>query len=158
MCLLCWFDHFLDSRAEICQIFSFFFFGKSMTPERHSEINWSLKTQNPKENPEKKSWNQGWWKKRKISRELQENFPVNFVAKILAKPQKKEPIGRKNMSMKKVNCYVKIVLRHSKNKIYLGTVHKWCHQFFFRISFEMILIFWGEFFGNFQIGYHSVLE
>ena len=41
MLLLCWFDHFLDSRAEICQIFCFFF-GKSMTPKRHSEINWPL--------------------------------------------------------------------------------------------------------------------
>ena len=39
MLLLCWFDHFLDSRAEICQIFRWFF-GKSMTPKRHSEINW----------------------------------------------------------------------------------------------------------------------
>ena len=41
MLLLCWFDHFLDSRAEICQIFRWFF-GKSMTPKRHSEINWPL--------------------------------------------------------------------------------------------------------------------
>ena len=41
MLLLCWFDHFLDSRADIfCWIF-----GKSMTPKRHSEINWPLMTQ-----------------------------------------------------------------------------------------------------------------
>ena len=39
--LLSWFDHFLDSRAETCQIFRCFF-GKSMTPKRHSEINWPL--------------------------------------------------------------------------------------------------------------------
>ena len=41
MLLLCWFDHFLDSRAEICQIFRWFF-GKFKTPRRHSEINWPL--------------------------------------------------------------------------------------------------------------------
>ena len=41
MLLLCWFDHFLDSRAEICQIFRWLF-GKSMTPKRHSAINWPL--------------------------------------------------------------------------------------------------------------------
>ena len=34
-------DHFLDSRAEICQIFRWVF-GKSMTPKRDSEINWPL--------------------------------------------------------------------------------------------------------------------
>ena len=39
--ILCWFDHILDSRAEICQIFRWFF-GKSMTSKRHSEINWPL--------------------------------------------------------------------------------------------------------------------
>jgi hypothetical protein len=32
------FDHFLDSGAEICQIFRWFF-GKFKTPKRHSEIN-----------------------------------------------------------------------------------------------------------------------
>ena len=37
--LFCWFDHFLDSRAEICQIFRWFF-GKFKAPKRHSEINW----------------------------------------------------------------------------------------------------------------------
>ena len=37
--MLIW--HFLDSRAEICQIFRVFF-GKSTTPRRHSEINWPL--------------------------------------------------------------------------------------------------------------------
>ena len=41
MLLLCWIDHFLDSRAEICQIFHCFF-GKSMTPKRHPKINWPL--------------------------------------------------------------------------------------------------------------------
>ena len=40
--LLCWFEHFLDSRAELCQIFRWFC-GKSMTSKRHSEINWPLK-------------------------------------------------------------------------------------------------------------------
>ena len=35
------FDHFLDSRAEICQIFRWFF-GKFKTSKRHSEINWPL--------------------------------------------------------------------------------------------------------------------
>ena len=41
MPLLCWFDYFLDIRAEICQIFRWFF-GKPMTPKRHSEIHWPL--------------------------------------------------------------------------------------------------------------------
>ena len=36
-----WFDHFLDSGAEICQIFCWFF-GKFKTSKRHSEINWPL--------------------------------------------------------------------------------------------------------------------
>ena len=36
-----WFDHFLDSWAEICQIFRWFF-GKFKIPKRHSEINWPL--------------------------------------------------------------------------------------------------------------------
>ena len=45
--LFCRFDHFLDSWAEICQIFRWFF-GNSMTltPNWHSEINWSLKISN----------------------------------------------------------------------------------------------------------------
>ena len=43
MLLLWWFDHFLYSRAEICQIFHWFF-GKSMTTKRHSGINWPLGT------------------------------------------------------------------------------------------------------------------
>ena len=38
-----WFDHFLDSRAEICQIFRWFF-GKFKTSKRRSEINWPLET------------------------------------------------------------------------------------------------------------------
>ena len=37
---LCWFDHFLYSRAEICQFFRWFF-GKFKS-KRHSEINWPL--------------------------------------------------------------------------------------------------------------------
>ena len=41
--LLCWFDHFLDSRAEICHFFSMFFFEKFKTWKSHSEINWPLK-------------------------------------------------------------------------------------------------------------------
>ena len=41
MPLLCWFDHFLVSGAEICQIFRWFF-GKFQTPKRRSEINWPL--------------------------------------------------------------------------------------------------------------------
>ena len=41
MLLFCWFDYFLDIRAEICQIFRWFF-GKPMTPKRHSEIHWPL--------------------------------------------------------------------------------------------------------------------
>ena len=43
MPLFWWVHHFLDSRAEICQIFRCFFV-KSMTPKRHSEINWPLVT------------------------------------------------------------------------------------------------------------------
>ena len=38
MLLLCWFDHFLDSRAEICQIFRCFL--ENLWHSRHSEINW----------------------------------------------------------------------------------------------------------------------
>ena len=34
-----WLDHFLDSRAEIYQIFAFFFW-KLKTPKSNSEINW----------------------------------------------------------------------------------------------------------------------
>ena len=37
------FDPFLDSRAEIHQIFSLFIFGKFKTSKSHSEINWPLK-------------------------------------------------------------------------------------------------------------------
>ena len=36
-----WLDHFLDSRAEIHQIFAGFF-GKLKTSKSHSEINWPL--------------------------------------------------------------------------------------------------------------------
>ena len=36
-----WFDLILNSGAEICQIFRWFF-EKSVTPKRHSEINWPL--------------------------------------------------------------------------------------------------------------------
>ena len=36
-----WFDHFLDSGAEICQIFCWFF-GKFKKSKRHSEIIWPL--------------------------------------------------------------------------------------------------------------------
>ena len=39
--LFCCRDHFLYSRAEICQIFCWFF-GKLQISERHSEINWTL--------------------------------------------------------------------------------------------------------------------
>ena len=39
--LFCWFDHFLVSRAEMRQSFRWFF-EKSMTPKKHSEINWPL--------------------------------------------------------------------------------------------------------------------
>ena len=42
MFILCWFDHFLDSWAEICQIFRWFF-GKFKKSKRHSEINWPLR-------------------------------------------------------------------------------------------------------------------
>ena len=38
---LLWFDHFLDSWAEICQIFRWFF-GKFKKSKRHSEIIWPL--------------------------------------------------------------------------------------------------------------------
>ena len=41
MALLCWFEHLLVPRAEICQIFHCFF-GKLKIPKRHSEINWPL--------------------------------------------------------------------------------------------------------------------
>ena len=41
MPLFCWFYHFLDSRAEICQIFRLLF-GKLKTSQRHSEIKWPL--------------------------------------------------------------------------------------------------------------------
>ena len=40
-----WFDHFLDSGAEICQIFRWFFgkLKKKKKSRRHSEIIWPLK-------------------------------------------------------------------------------------------------------------------
>ena len=41
MPLFCWFDHFLDSSAKICQFF-LLFFAKFKTSQRHSEINWPL--------------------------------------------------------------------------------------------------------------------
>ena len=41
MHLFFWLDYFLDSRAEICQIFRWFL-GKSNISKRHSEINWPL--------------------------------------------------------------------------------------------------------------------
>ena len=41
MSVLCWFDHFLYSRTEICQIFRCFF-RKFKISERHFEINWPL--------------------------------------------------------------------------------------------------------------------
>ena len=39
--LFCWFDHFLCPRAEICQIFHWFF-GNFKVSKRHSEINGPL--------------------------------------------------------------------------------------------------------------------
>ena len=42
-----WFDHFLDSRAEICQIFRWFFV-KFKRSKEHSEINWPLDKKYPK--------------------------------------------------------------------------------------------------------------
>ena len=39
MPFLFWFDHFLGSRAEICQKLSLLFFGKFKTSKIHSEIN-----------------------------------------------------------------------------------------------------------------------
>ena len=39
--LICWFDQFVDSGAEFCQIFCWFF-GKFNILKRHSEINWPL--------------------------------------------------------------------------------------------------------------------
>ena len=41
MPLLCWFKHFLVCRAEICQIFRWFF-GKFKNIKGHSEIIWPL--------------------------------------------------------------------------------------------------------------------
>ena len=38
MSLFCWFDHFLYTRAEICQIFRCFF-GKFKISKGHSEVN-----------------------------------------------------------------------------------------------------------------------
>ena len=37
-----WFNHGLDSREEIHQIFALFFFEKFKTSKSHFEINWSL--------------------------------------------------------------------------------------------------------------------
>ena len=41
MALLCWFDHSLVSRAEICKMLCWFF-GRFKIPKRHSEIFWPL--------------------------------------------------------------------------------------------------------------------
>ena len=38
-----WFDHFLDSRAEILQIFGLVFVENLRHPKSHSEINWPIK-------------------------------------------------------------------------------------------------------------------
>ena len=40
--IILWFDHFLDSEAEICQIFRWFFGKLKKKSEWHSEINWPL--------------------------------------------------------------------------------------------------------------------
>ena len=45
MPLICWFDHFLYSRAEICLIFRWFFFNLRLS-KRRSEINWPLEFAN----------------------------------------------------------------------------------------------------------------
>ena len=42
MPLVCWFHHFSDSRAEICQKFFFGILVQMMTPKGHFEINWPL--------------------------------------------------------------------------------------------------------------------
>ena len=44
MPLFCWFHHFLDSRADICQIFRWYLniLVQTMTPKGHFEINWPL--------------------------------------------------------------------------------------------------------------------
>ena len=42
MCLFFWFHCFLESRAEMCQMF-LMFFGKFKTLENISEISWPLK-------------------------------------------------------------------------------------------------------------------
>ena len=42
MPLFCWFDHFLYSRSEICQIFWCFFLENLRLSKSHSEINWPL--------------------------------------------------------------------------------------------------------------------
>ena len=41
MPLFCWFHHFLDSRAETCQIFCWYF-GPNDDTKGHFEINWPL--------------------------------------------------------------------------------------------------------------------
>ena len=43
--LFCWFHHFLESRAEIVKFFRWSLV-KTMTPERHFEINWPLAAHN----------------------------------------------------------------------------------------------------------------
>ena len=42
MPLFCWFHHFLDSRAEICQMFFVGILVQMMTPKGHFETNWPL--------------------------------------------------------------------------------------------------------------------
>ena len=44
--VILWSDHFLDSWAEIHQIFALVFFWKFKTPKSQSEINWPLKEAN----------------------------------------------------------------------------------------------------------------
>ena len=56
MLLFCWFDHFLDSGAEFCQIFRWFS-GKFKISKRHSEINWPLAWMH---NLKFKSWMEFW--------------------------------------------------------------------------------------------------
>ena len=62
MTLSFWLDHFLDSRAEIHQIFALSFFSENWRHQSHSEINWPLKSA-------EKHWNfwqvkQAWSKDR----------------------------------------------------------------------------------------------
>ena len=53
--LFCWYDHFLYSRAEICQIFRRFF-GKFKISRRHSKINWPLRRNCSKSLPCQHVW------------------------------------------------------------------------------------------------------